>query len=340
MTYLFTGPLPEHGTDDGRRRALMHTGRNVVAVSHIPFFKSWGRLGTLQQMLGWGPCIRRYNRHLLSVARAHRCKFVWIERGSLISPDTLQSIKRDTGARLICYSTDDIAYKGNYWRLHLEGIRLYDLYFTTNRFNVPELKALGARNVVLTQLGYDCETYKPRNITPEERRTLGSDVAFSGHWEPATERLLTKALSLGLPLRIRGVSWGKAKKNPALRGITSTTLLGPEDHSKAYIATTVNLGINSTQSRNLSSGRTFEIPASGAFMLAARTIEHQMFFEEDKEAVFFDSPEELVDKAIYYLRNEAARQAIAEAGHRRCVTSGYSWRELMGGMATLAERNL
>jgi spore maturation protein CgeB len=102
----------------------------------------------------------------------------------------------------------------------------------------------------------------------------------------------------------------------------------------------VNLGINSTQSRNLSSGRTFEIPASGAFMLAARTIEHQMFFEEDKEAVFFDSPEELVDKAIYYLRNEAARQAIAEAGHRRCVTSGYSWRELMGGMATLAERNL
>ena len=44
------------------------------------------------------------------------------------------------------------------------------------------------------------------------------------------------------------------------------------------------------------------------------------FFDEGTEIACFESPEELVDKSRYYLANEAARQRIADAGYRRCVS--------------------
>ncbi|MCG8403893.1 MAG: glycosyltransferase [Phycisphaerales bacterium] len=59
-------------------------------------------------------------------------------------------------------------------------------------------------------------------------------------------------------------------------------------------------------------------------MLADRTEDHLASFEEDKEAVFFSSTEEMVDKAKYYLKNDEARERIAQAGYRRCLESGYS----------------
>ena len=71
--------------------------------------------------------------------------------------------------------------------------------------------------------------------------------------------------------------------------------------------------------------RTFEIPAIGGFMLADRTEDHLEFFEEGREAEYFSSDEEYRDKVAFYLANEPTRTRVAAAGHRRCITSGYSY---------------
>ena len=47
-------------------------------------------------------------------------------------------------------------------------------------------------------------------------------------------------------------------------------------------------------------------------------------FEEDKEAAFFDSREELLEKCRHYLVNSDVRQRIAQAGYQRCLTDRYS----------------
>ena len=59
-------------------------------------------------------------------------------------------------------------------------------------------------------------------------------------------------------------------------------------------------------------------PATGL----VRTPEHLSFFKEDKEAVFFSSAQELQAKAKYYVEHPDEREAIARAGHERCVRSG------------------
>jgi spore maturation protein CgeB len=67
--------------------------------------------------------------------------------------------------------------------------------------------------------------------------------------------------------------------------------------------------------------RTFEIPACGGFMLADRTEGQRAFLAEDREAVYFSTIDEMIEKIRYHLPRDAERRRIAEAGHRR-ITSG------------------
>jgi len=279
VKYLYTGSLVDSGTCEARRCGLTAIGREVVPLSYEPFFTYPSFLGSisrkfnsLQTQLGIGPGIWRYNRCLLAAARQYRPNVLWVEKGHYVSRSTLRSIKRETGAILVCYNTDDIRYSRNGWRLHLPSIPEYDIYFTTNRFNIAELAALGAREIVLTQLGYNRNLFMPRAVTEAEALRLGAAVGFIGHWEPATEEILLGLADRGVQVRIRGASWYKMKSSRAPKQIVEARALSVEDYTKSIISTKINLGINSAQSRNLSSGRTFEIPASGG--VPARTADN------------------------------------------------------------------
>jgi len=63
-----------------------------------------------------------------------------------------------------------------------------------------------------------------------------------------------------------------------------------------------------------SSDRISHYMGSGLLTLSTRDNKLEELFEEDKEMVFFSSKEELLEKAIYYKKNDAKRQEIAKCG--------------------------
>ena len=97
-----------------------------------------------------------------------------------------------------------------------------------------------------------------------------------------------------------------------------------DDYVKSFKAFKISLCFLRKMNFDQFTSRTFEIPACGGFMVAERTDDHKRLFKEDKEAVFFSSNEELLDKCKYYLAHEEERIAIAKAGRLRCETSDYS----------------
>jgi glycosyltransferase involved in cell wall biosynthesis len=338
MKYLYTAWLASFGTCETRRRKLVEMGRDVVAVSFTPDIERLGRrVGNLQQKIGFGPGIRAYNQRLLRLATQHQPDIVWIDKGTLVQAPTLREIKRRTGALLVHYNTDDLEFARHYWKLHLEGIAEYDCYFTTNAANVDQIRRLGARTVIQTALGYDKDVFAPLRVSDEDTSRLGAEIGFVGSWEPAKERWLAALVAAGLPLRVFGTMWQNAT-SPELSAAIGTP--GPvvgNEYVKAINCTKVNIGLVSAQNRSQSSGRSFEIPACGAFLLALRTPEHQSFYDEGKEIECFGSVDELASKALHYLNCTDTRLAIAKAGRERCVRSGYSWQDRMAGMVETVE---
>ena len=92
---------------------------------------------------------------------------------------------------------------------------------------------------------------------------------------------------------------------------------------KALNGSKIALVFFSTWNKDTFTRRVFEIPVCGTLMLSQRTDTMQTLYQEDKEAVYYSTPEELADKARYYLENDTVRAKIVEASRQRCVDSGY-----------------
>src|SRR5690606_18928418 len=102
-----------------------------------------------------------------------------------------------------------------------------------------------------------------------------------------------------------------------------------DDYIKAMCGMDIALHSLRQANRDEHDSRTFEISARGVLMLAERSNAHSSLFEDKREAVFFETKEELLEKVTYYLAHPEERKKIALAGLERCIKSGYSHKDRM-----------
>ena len=137
-----------------------------------------------------------------------------------------------------------------------------------------------------------------------------------------------------------GGGWKNAANFVEATGGIAVGAMYLDDYVKQIAASKICLGFMSRKNRNTAAGRTFEIPAIGSFFLGERTEDHMSYFEEGKEAEYFSSAEELVEKCRYYLRHDDKRGKIARAGHLRCLSSPYSYKDRMEAVINAVEREV
>ena len=323
MKILYCGPLGPWNTTEARRRALIDLGHEVVSVDLLSHLNS-GLIGKIQSHLLVGPGVASYNRKIEELGWALKPDLVWLDTGAQVRPGAVKAL-RSTGATVMSYNSDYLRFNRHARRHFLNSVPLYDIHVNTNEMNVTILQERGAKKVIRAEFAYDPEIHRPIELTREEASTLGSEVVFVGHWEPATERLILLLRESGISVKVWGTSWRKARNKRELSGVLQDppAVFG-QDYAKAIAASKIALGLLSKWNHNRSTLRTFEIPAMGGFLLAERTGDHLSYFEEGREAEYFGTPGELVEKAKYYLEHEDQRMEIARAGHERCTKSGYS----------------
>jgi len=265
------------------------------------------------------------NRNVRKVFSQKRYDIVWIDKGVFISAKTLKFIKKTSPETIIVgYSPDNMVERHNQSLHFIESLPYYDYFVTTKSYTVERMKEMGVPNVIFVNNAYESTFHHPYDITQQEKARLGGAIGFIGAWEQERCDSILYLAKNGVPVRIwGGGEWLKYKdKYPTLR-IEQEGLFS-EDYNKALSAFDISLCFLRKMNKDLQTTRTMEIPACGSMLMAERTKEHQQLFEEDKEAVFFSSNEELLEKCKYYLSHPQERTKIAEAGHRRCIESDYS----------------
>ncbi|WP_300021502.1 glycosyltransferase [uncultured Maribacter sp.] len=286
------------------------------------------------------PDSSKANKKIKLLVKKKNYDVVWIDKGVTINKSTLQFIKQKSPkAKIVSYSPDNMALRHNQSENYLQCIPYYDFIFTNKSYIIDDMYKLGAKNIQFIHNMYESTFHFPRDLSEDDLEQLGGDVGFVGSWEHERCESILHLVKNGINVKVFGDGkWNEYKNKYSnlkiLPGVFS------EDYSKALGAFKISLCFLRKMNFDQQTTRTMEIPACGGFMVAERTNEHLELFEEDKEAVYFSSNEELLKLCEYYLSHDLERKKIAEAGLNRCAKSGYSNEKTIKKMLEIVNNNV
>jgi len=306
--------------------------KNAEDIDVVDMFEKpvsvWFRISHHLFLCGFSvklPDTSKANNRVIELCAKKKYDIVWIDKGIVINKETLQYIKTISPETIIIsYSPDNMALRHNQSQNYLECIPLYDYIFTNKSYILDDMKKLGAKAIRFINNSYESKFHFPRVLTPDDYKNLGGDVGFVGSWEKERCDSVIYLAKHGIKIRIFGSKEWQKYKNISENLIIEDHGLYGEDYSKSFQAFKISLSFLRKINFDQQTTRSIEIPACGGFMLAERTEEHLSLFEEGKEADFFSTNEELLDKCKYYLSHDEERRKIAEAGLHKCINADYS----------------
>lgn len=246
---------------------------------------------------------------------------IWVDSGELFGPRLLRWLSSHFGCPLILYNVDDPTGPRDALRFHnlKSAISHYSLCVFVRHETALEALALGAPRVLLVHRSYDEACHTP--YQPDPGQSPKSVASFIGTLIPGERRdqFLAALLQAGVPLRLIGNRWQRSSLWPLLQSIYQGPGRSGAAYAQALGDAALTLGLLSHQNRDLVTTRSFETAACGGLLCAERTSEHQLFYEEGHEAVFWESLDECVRQCLKILADPGLRQEICVSGtHRVC----------------------
>ena len=322
---LYIGSTDPQSNSFRRYRSLQELGLEVHAVN-IDEFIYHSSFSSLHHRLNFGPGIFKLNRSVREAARKFVPDLVWVDNKPFITAKTiLYSRQILPNVKWINLVTDDPT--GRYkkaWRLFKSTASLYDMHFVQRIENIEEVKAYAAKRVELCFRSYDPFFHQPIQPDDADLAKYKAQVGFIGTYEQERENSIACLIEQGIAVQVTGDGWPKGKHWEKIKPYYTGPSVYGNEYVKRLNAMGIALHFLRHANRDGQDSRTFEIPACRVFMIAERSKLHEQFFAEDKEAVFFDNNEELVNKVKFYIDQPELRYRIAEEGFRRCTQSGYS----------------
>lgn len=307
-------------------RALKEQGNDVVLLDvHEILGKSL--FGRIQEHLLVGPSIHAANKQLINLFNSTKPHITLLYQGHYFGSETIKTLKKNSF--VVGYHNDDpFGEHGNLLKFRnlKKALPEYDGYHVYRQCNIQDFKKSGIKNVGLLMSYYIPWLDYPRTLIPNDKKIYQADILFAGHPENDSRMVcLTLAGKSNIKVRIYGYLpyWKRWLPKNAEDFISLSGPLLVDEYRRAICAAKISACFFSKWNRDQYTRRVFEIPACGGFLLAERTPIMKELYKEGKEAEYFETPEEFLDKAKYYIKHETARKRVSNAGRKRLLRSGH-----------------
>jgi spore maturation protein CgeB len=262
------------------------------------------------------------NRKLVKQAQSTKPDIIFMIKGNLITIAALRTIKKSLPQTKIIHFYPDNPFcfwNGNSNTNVLESLPLIDLFIIWSKQLIPIIHSAGCRRVEYFPFAVDETIYKQTSFTSQQLQNYSSDVTFVGTWDTEREKFLTHVVT-ALPeiqLAIWGNRWREQlPKNSILHRYIRGTAIYKDDLLKAFAGAKIVLNFIRPQNLQAHNMRTFEVLATGNFLLTQKTTEQtQQPFIEDVNIACFADAEDLIKKIAFYVNQDSLRMDVAQRGH-------------------------
>jgi spore maturation protein CgeB len=271
---------------------------------------------------------REYNRAVLELLQIESLEFLLVFKGMLLHPETLKQFK-GRGMPVYCLYPD-VSFQDHGSNIH-ECMPLYDCVFTTKSWHLDDPEVTGrVRKLMSVPHGFDPEVHRRLPLAPALEQIYACDASFVGAWSLKKQQLLVSLLTAmpQLKLHIWGPAWGHA--DARVRGCWKGRGAWGDEAAAIYRCSKINLGLLSeagtgTRSGDLTTARTWQIPASGGFLLHEDSRELRAAFEPDVEVGVFSGAADLAERTAWWLAHDAERVSAAERAWERSQRDQYTY---------------
>lgn len=332
MKVLIAGDWHSELHEEPMYRALEALGHQTLRFQWHTYFKPdsfWKRVFSsairAQNKYMLGPVVNRVNHDLVDMVGCQQPDVVFVYRGILIFKETLQRIKQVSPETVLVGYNNDDPFSPRYpkwkWRHFVAGIPKYDLVLAYRLHNLEDFKRAGAKRVELLRSWFVPERNHPVELNDDDRKRFECDVVFVGHYEDDGRlAYLEEIVRQGWKLNIfgPGYEWDSVLScSLPLRKHVPVKLVWSQDYNKALCGAKVALCFLSKLNRDTYTRRCFEIPASCTVLLSEYSADLDSIYRRDREAVYFESVQEMRGKLEWLLADDAKCKEIAIAGMQR-----------------------
>lgn len=323
------------GNTEGTSTSL-HYFTNLVKLGHsvLPwtpgFFENTSSLDKIVQRIHRGPSpwkARAINRELVKLCQQNYFDLVFVMSENFVSAEAIETIRAEavSAPKFLFHSHDNLLSPGIIKPPgFFQSLAAFDIAFTTKSQNVERYHAFGQKNAHYIASAFEPLVHRP---IPKNESRLARDfeVSFIGTYDGSRGKWLEKA---GWDrLHVWGDFWQRFPDYQKYRNQIYPFAIYYFEFADVCSRSKCSLGLLREEAEDRHTQRTFEIPACGSLQFAPRNDEIAEFFEDGKEIVLYDSPEELGSRLDYYLSHETERAKVAQAGYERCLASKHSYRD-------------
>lgn len=312
------------------KRELLKLGHEVTHVPvqnwHYDFYYK-SKMHKALVRLGLTRLQTNIQRRLLEKVKGQYFDLIWVFKGMELTPQTLKTLKEQT-TRLINFNPDNpfiFSGKGSGNKNVTKSIHLYDDHFTYDQKVKSRIESVFGINCALVPFGFDNEVISTQELDEVEEIKA---VCFVGNPDTYRSNILQEILNNGLPLHVFGHDWQKHLKHPNL---TIHGAVYEKDYYKTLRKFRVQLNIMRVHNLDSHNMRSIEVPGCGGIMLAPRTRDHEAFFEEGKEAFFYNDVKDLVAQAAMILGLDDLEVSYFKKRAREKVMKHFSYSHLVNG---------
>ncbi len=267
----------------------------------------------------------KISNHLLELVDKHEPDVILIFKGQEILPDTLSKIKTQN-IKLVNYNLDhpfEFHSRGSGNKNVLESIQYFDLHISYSQRIVKQMQEKFT-NVKTAWLpfGYAIDDNLFEKIKFKDNET--NALCFIGVADKQRIAFIKKIAKTNFPIHLYGHGWDKAFSEQSNLKIFDGVY--NDEYWKTLHNYRIQLNLFRSHNKESHNMRSFEVPAVAGIMLAPRTKEHLSFFQEGKEAFYFDSEKEAIEK-INYLLSLSTLEAneIRRNARKKSNSAGYSY---------------
>jgi spore maturation protein CgeB len=326
MRILIVGSDKVYAIENFYKKYFEESGVDVLLFTAQNYFYEYYQRSLFNKLLykaRLSGIIAKINMLFKETVEQFKPDVIWIFKGMEITPESLKWAK-EKKIKLANYNPDNpfiFSGKGSGNSNVTKSIRYYDLHFTYNLSVKKKLEDDYHVPTVFLPFGFDL-TEELFQACANQEEIL--KVCFAGNPDAERASFIKQMAEEGVRIDLFGHNWESYIKNPLIS-------IFPPAYGESFwmLLRRYRVQLNLMRQHNEDSHnmRTFEVPAVGGIMLAPFTPEHELFFENGKEAFWFTEVHDAVNRANELIGlNNSGAEYIRQNARTRSLQSGYSYR--------------